>query len=185
MNDNSAAKSKKEQMDRWYRDYGRLVFYHIRGKVGSNTDLVSDLTQTTFNKAWRDFSIRERSDPIERPDRWLIKIADNVCNTYFTQSRTQASRGELVYIGSQAASEEENHPVLVQLLSNERDQPERKAEWHEQKELLYKHLDMLSPTVQHVVKLHHLQGYSYQEIADLLGRGKSSVERDGKKASRS
>lgn len=180
MNNNQAARSKQAQMDQWYRDYGKLVSYYIQSRVGSNPDLLADLRQTTFDKAWRDFSLRERSDPIERPDRWLIKIADNVCNTFFTQSRAQASH-ELVYIGSQAASQEENHPVLAKLLSNERDQPERRAERQEQEDWLHEHLKLLSPEVRQVVDLHYLQGYSYQQIADRLDRGKSTVERDAQR----
>ena len=67
--------------------------------------------------------------------------------------------------------------MLAKLLSNERDQPERRAERQEQEDWLHEHLKMLSPEVRQVVDLHYLRGYSYQQIADHLGSPKNTVEK--------
>ena len=66
------ADQRKQNIMKAVRDYGRRLFYFIRGRVNTQED-AEDILQDV----WFHFSNVMNSEPIEQTSAWLFRVARN------------------------------------------------------------------------------------------------------------
>ena len=145
------ARDPDRTFERLYRKHVRDVYTFSLGILG-NPDDAEDVTQTTFMNAYRGLS---RTGRIENPRAWLVAIAHNVCRQRF---RTAARRPQEVELGHEVAEslvEDEPPPAADEI---------RAA------------LNQLAFNQRTVLVLREIEGFSYAEIAELMGLSVSAVE---------
>jgi len=64
--------NKKQNIIQAVRDYGKRLFYFIRGRVNSDED-AEDILQDV----WYQFSNMMNSEPIQQTSAWLYRVARN------------------------------------------------------------------------------------------------------------
>jgi RNA polymerase sigma-70 factor, ECF subfamily len=135
--------------------YMKPAYYVALGYVGKPDDAL-DISQDAFVNAFRhitDFDTSKTFFP------WFYSILKNLCMNHLNRIRRLCEDS----IDAMAGQEDEI-PLPVEALN-----PEQSAV---QKDLRYKigrAIRRLHPKEREIIILQHLQDFSYQEIADLLG----------------
>ena len=141
--DPTAPRDPTSSLDPLFRRHAPWLTAFLRLRYGRET--AEDLVQETFLRAWRS---RDRFDPRRASERtWLFAIARNVV-TDAVRARARLGR-----IGSDA--------LLEQQPSSDRDPLERLR--------IVEGLSRLTEAHREVVVAVHLDGRSYQELADATG----------------
>ena len=126
-------------------EIGRL--YGLAQLILRDADRAADATQEALVAAWRDLSALR--DP-DRFDAWLHRVLVRCCHREARQTRRRHS----VEVGEMALGDRAGHDELPRMF--DRDQLERGFR-------------RLGIDERAVLVLHHLEGYSLIEIAELLG----------------
>jgi RNA polymerase sigma-70 factor (ECF subfamily) len=130
-----------------YREYARAV-YGVALRVLRRADLAEDATQQTFVRAWQ---AAERLDLERDPAPWLKTIARRVAIDVHRQESGAAMRAQLVAVGES--------------------QPDLDVVW-----AVRRAIDQLPADEAAVVRLHHLEGLTYREIAGRLDIPEGTVK---------
>jgi RNA polymerase sigma-70 factor (ECF subfamily) len=159
----------RELLRRYQRPVFSLVVRMVRDPA-----LAEDLAQDAFVKA---FQALDRYDPSYRFSNWLFKIANNVTIDHLrkrsldTVSLDGAS-------GQNGADREAPRPLQIA------DPSENPAEYTENRALgtaIEAAINTLRPEYRSAILLRHVEGYSYEEVADImeipLGTVKSYIHR--------
>ena len=156
--------------------FGQLVLTH-QNKVYTlcvhmvtNREEAEDLAQEAFLKAWRNLdSFQEESSFAT----WMHRLTTNVCLDHL---RKQARRQNI----STAVSLDDEESGWTEPVDHTQD-PQRRLEQREQRELLAKALNELPEHYRRLIIMREVSGLSYQEIADALdadlGTVKSGISR--------
>jgi RNA polymerase sigma-70 factor (ECF subfamily) len=137
--------------------YERKV-YAVAYRFMGNQEDASDLTQEAFLKAYQSLkSFRQEASF----STWICRIVSNVCRDQLrkTKKNGHSSLDEDVWL--------EDGSVKKQL-RDERPTPDEFYERKELKEYLQGLINNLNPDYKMVVVLRDIQGYSYEEIAEIL-----------------
>jgi RNA polymerase sigma factor (sigma-70 family) len=138
--------------ERLYERHVRDVYRYAAAMLGAQAD-AEDVTQTTFLNAYRAFKSGTRP---EKPQSWLIAIAHNVCRQRFRQSQRRPQEVEFdENAGNGEPLEDPSTPTPDDL---------RRA------------LSQLPPNQRAAIVMRELKGYSYAEIAEVLGISVSALE---------
>ena len=128
----------------------------VRGRTQAE-----DLAQEAFTRA---FNAIDNFDPAYKFSNWIFKIANNHTIDYLRRRKLDTVSIE----GSPyAGTSEEEERTRVALASTE----ESPAAYVEHKELgnqIERAIGELRPEYRTVVLLRHVEGYAYEEIADVL-----------------
>ncbi len=136
--------------DRFVDKIYRYIYY----KVGSLSD-AEDLTAQVFLKAWEAIGTYQWT---ERPfSAWLYRIAHNLVVDYFRTKRDLSSLDEL-------PSLEERGPSLEELTQR-----------HLTADTLRRAIARLTPDQQQVILLRFLEGYSTEQVAQIMGKQPGAV----------
>jgi RNA polymerase sigma-70 factor, ECF subfamily len=157
-----------------YRNYLTLLVRlqigrRLRGKVDD-----SDLVQETFLEAHRHFTQFRGTTEAELVT-WLRQIlAGNLANLvrryYGTQRRDVRLECELT------AKPEQSSQALDMGLADRQSSPSQRAVHREQAVLLADALNRLPEAYREVIILSHLEGLTYSELAQRMGRSVPSVK---------
>ena len=140
----------------FYREYGRLV-YSVAHRVLGRAELAEEATQHTFVRAWQ---AADRLDTSRDPAPWLATIAKRAA-IYIQRREARRSTSALDDVAA-------NHPAVV---SSSPDLGTLEAVWH-----VRRAIDALSPDEATIIRLHHLDGLTHQEIAAKLGIAVGTVK---------
>lgn len=151
------AEQQKQNIIKAVRDYGKRLFYFIRGRVNTNED-AEDILQDV----WYRFSNVMNSEPIEQAGAWLYRVARNrIIDKY--RSHQPDSIEELF------TDDEESEFNFSEILLPEKTTPEtehlRNLFW----EQLFSALDELPEEQKQVFIWNELEEISYNEIAERTG----------------
>ncbi len=151
------AEQQKQNIIQAVRDYGKRLFYFIRGKVNTDED-AEDILQDV----WYQFSNVMNSEPVEQAGAWLYRVARNrIIDKY--RKKEDDSLHELF------EEDEENGSPLREILFSENTNPEtefiRTAFWEE----LFAALEELPEEQKQVFVWNELEDLSFQEIAAKTG----------------
>jgi len=137
--------------------YERRV-YSIAFRFMGNQEDASDLAQEAFLKAYQAIKNFRQEASFST---WICRIVSNVCRDQLRKAKRtiQSSLDEEVWLeeGTVTKQFKDNSPTAEQVY-------ERK----ELKEYLQGLIDNLNPEYRMVVVLRDIQGYSYEEIAEML-----------------
>lgn len=142
----------------------------IQGKVGA-----SDVVQEAFLKAHRQFSQFQGSD-FAQFESWLRAIlAGTMANTFRHYLGTQARNPQLER-EIQGRLDESTY-CLGQLIPDPRSSPSQQVAAAETKSLVAQAMAQLPDDYQEVLVLRHLEGLTFPQIAERMGRTVDSVEK--------
>jgi RNA polymerase sigma factor (sigma-70 family) len=153
----SVTDKPKQNIIQAVRDYGKRLFYFIRGRVDSDED-AEDILQDV----WYQFSNVMNSEPIEQTSAWLYRVARN---RIIDKDRRQEpdSLEEIL------ADDENNEFNFRELLLAGDENPEaenlRNLFW----EQLFAALEELPAEQRQVFVLNELEDISFNEIAERTG----------------
>ena len=146
----------RELLCRYERPVFSLIFRMVRDRA-----LAEDLAQETFIRAFRAIS---SYNPRYKFSSWIFKIANN-----HTIDHLRKRRLDTVSIdGSPHAvtGEEEAQTRLV--VESTGEAPDRYVEQRELGSQIEQAIGELRPEYRTVVLLRHIEGHSYEEIADIM-----------------
>lgn len=132
--------------------YNDLLYRHAERMLGLADD-AEDVVQSAWIKAFRN--LRKCRDP-ERFGAWVFRIGANAC-----KDAVKAKRRGIVPLES-----------VAELESNDRDTATRL----DQRRRLASALASLAPDQREAFLLKHMEGWSYEEMADQLGVQVSSLK---------
>ena len=147
----------KQNIIQAVRNYGKRLFYFIRGRVNTDED-AEDILQDV----WYQFSNVMNSDPVEQAGAWLFRVARNrVIDKY---RRYQPDSLEETFTG-----DEEGEFSFREILLAENSTPEAKhlrdLFWKQ----LFSALDELPTGQQQVFVWNELEDISFKEISQRTG----------------
>jgi RNA polymerase sigma-70 factor (ECF subfamily) len=137
----------------------RMARYAVR--MLGNRDDAQEALQDAFVRAYRALG---RCDDPERFGSWLFSILVNRCRTTGARSTRRARTFVTDDVAARAASQ--NHPA-------------EQAAWREE---IDRALDQLDPDQREAFLLKHVEGLSYDEMADVTGVGVSALKMRVKRA---
>jgi RNA polymerase sigma-70 factor (ECF subfamily) len=134
-----------------YRRYAARVLRSVRFIV-RDLDLAEDVTQQTFTRLLDSGVARFRRLPDATFDAWLLQVAQNLARDALRAERRR--RTSAYPLEEPAAEDAIDHQTIAVLLEA---------------------IAQLPALQRRIVVLHHLQGWSLEEIATDFGRTKQSV----------
>jgi RNA polymerase sigma-70 factor (ECF subfamily) len=146
----------RELLCRYERPVFSLVFRMVRDRA-----LAEDLAQETFIRAFRAIS---SYNPRYKFSSWIFKIANNHTIDYLRKRRLDTVSID----GSPHAvtGEEEAQTRLV--VESTGEAPDQYVEQRELGSQIEQAIGELRPEYRTVVLLRHIEGHSYEEIADIM-----------------
>jgi len=153
----SVTDKPKQNIIQAVRDYGKRLFYFIRGRVDTYED-AEDILQDV----WYQFSNVMNSEPIEQTSAWLYRVARNrIIDKYRKQEPDS--------LEEMFADDENNEFNFRELLlagdENLETEHLRNLFW----EQLFAALDELPEEQKQVFMLNELEDISFNEIAERTG----------------
>jgi RNA polymerase sigma-70 factor, ECF subfamily len=127
------------------RRYSDPLYRHALGMTGS-PDVAEDILQASFIKAYQHLG-----EVHGRFDAWIFRIVANGCKDWLKNIR----RTHLSY-------EEDDQPSAFATPEEELDRTELRSD-------LDRALAALAPSLREAFVMKHVEGRSYEEMADLLG----------------
>jgi RNA polymerase sigma factor (sigma-70 family) len=146
-----------EKIDSTVKSERRRLFDFIRKRVRSEED-AEDILQDVFFQLASNYSVTE---PIEQLTSWLFMVARNKIIDLYRKRKPESFPVE--------RTEDDEHPVLADLLMDPRQDPdsvyERSLLWSEFADAL----EDLPDNQREVFVMHEFEGRSFKEIAELTG----------------
>ena len=147
----------RELLARYERPVFSLVFRMVRDRA-----LAEDLAQEAFIRA---FNAIARYDPAFRFSNWIFKIAHN-----HTIDHLRRKRLDTVSIdGSPHAADPQDVQRTSLALASPDETPAAYAEHRELGGQIERAIGELRPEYRTAILLRHVEGYAYEEIADVMG----------------
>jgi RNA polymerase sigma-70 factor (ECF subfamily) len=135
--------------------------YAFCARMLSDREEALDAAQEVFLSAWRNLSTFRGDSALST---WLLRIAANRCLNRIRQRKSVAAREEPWPDGDAGGEKPEFQPA-----SPETNRPDRVAENRETGELLSRALGRIDPDSRWLVILSDVEGFSYEELADMAG----------------
>jgi RNA polymerase sigma-70 factor (ECF subfamily) len=155
-----------------YRDYlGLLTRLQLNPRLRSKLD-ESDVVQQAILEAHRCRRQFRGSTEAERL-AWLRKILAHVLARFGRDFSTRAR--DVLKERSLDAALELSSSRLQCVLTVDQTSPSGRAVRDEELILLARALNQLAEDQRRVIELHHLQGFSVTEVADLIGRTRPAI----------
>ena len=159
----------RELLDRYQRPVFSLVYRMVRDR-----ETAEDIAQEAFVRA---FQALDSYNPAYKFSSWLFKIANNL-----TIDHLRKRRLETVSIhGSPHAGDADAERRSSIVLESRDENPEQFSENRELGAQIEVALAALRPEYRAAVLLRHVEGYSYEEIAEImevpLGTAKTYIHR--------
>jgi RNA polymerase sigma-70 factor (ECF subfamily) len=155
-------------MERWEGAAKRYAY-----RVFGDYQAAEDAAQETFVRLFRAAG---RYEPTAKFSTYFYTVLGNLCRDRLRVTRRRAARGEVT----------EDAFVLDEFCAGSAaDDPRRRAEAREDRQLVRRVVAELPEKLMHAVSLREFEGLSYQEIADVmdanLGEVKTWIHRGRKK----
>ncbi len=159
----------KEELDRVFEEildeYEKRIFNMIYRIVG-DYDEAADLTQETFVRVYKGLKSFRGEAHIYT---WIYQIALNLCRTKMAQEKR---RLKVVSLNQRIETEDSELEIEV---PDESVAPHTILEEMNLQEAVQRAVEALPLPYKEVVVLHDLQGFSYKEIADMMGTNEQTV----------
>ncbi len=140
--------------------YEKFVYNTARLKLG-NADDAFDVSQEIFIKVWKNIN-KYRGDC--KFATWIYKISTNACLDFLRHAKATATEQFPTHIDGEGDEIEVEFADETVLAS-----PERMLEKRETVNAVREAISRLSPEAREVVELRDIDGFSYEEIAEMTG----------------
>lgn len=155
-----AAEGDTAAFERLVRKYEKYVCTTVFSVV-RNYDDSFDVAQEVFLKLYHNIGSFKGESSFSS---WLYRIAKNTALDFLRKEKHNRSNVSLSTENSDGEEAEMEIPDTSEL-SN----PEKCAELNETKDIIYQSLDEISEQHREIIVLRDINGYSYEEIAEILG----------------
>lgn len=145
------------------REQSRI--YNLILRQTRDPEDAADLTQEAFLNAWRGLKGFQEESSFAT---WLYRLAYNLCIDHARRNKRRSER-----LTSVPLEDEEGRAPAI---PDQRPGPHEEAERQELRELLRAGLQALSEEHRQVLTLRELEGFSYGEIARILGLEEGTVK---------
>lgn len=145
------------------REQSRI--YNLILRQTRDPEDAADLTQEAFLNAWRGLKGFQEESSFAT---WLYRLAYNLCIDHARRNKRRSER-----LTSVPLEDEEGRAPAI---PDQRPGPHEEAERQELRELLRAGLRALSEEHRQVLVLRELEGFSYGEIARMLGLEEGTVK---------
>jgi len=145
--------------------YEKLVYNTVRLKIPNSEDAM-DLAQEIFIKLWRGMD-KYRGDC--KFSTWIYRISTNAALDFLRQN----THPETVPMFFDDDGEEKPIEVADESAAAS---PERRMEQNETAAMVREAIARLSADQREIVLLRDIQGYTYEEISEMLGLGIGTVK---------
>lgn len=160
-----AGKGDRAAFDALVLRYQDRVYNLTRRLVPTSEDAL-DLCQEVFLKAWRGLGTFQQE---ARFSTWLYRIVSNTASS-FHRARRAAKRGSAVSFSALGPEEEGEHDPAAPT-----EAPEEVLERREARAQVAEAIASLSEEYREVILLRDLEGFSYEEIAEITGQPSGTV----------
>lgn len=169
-------RAARELVERFRRPVFSLVYRMVQDR-----ELAEDLTQESFVRA---FDALESYDPSYKFSSWLFKIGHNLTIDHLRKGKLDTVS---IHGAPDATSQEEQEATRVTLESRE-ERPDQYTESQFLGDEIERAVAHLRPEYREAVLLRHVEGYAYDEIAEImdvpLGTVKTYIHRARKELRR-
>lgn len=143
--------------------------YNLALRMTGNPEDALDAAQESFMRVFRSLSTFKGDSTFST---WLYRIANNIVLDELRKRR----RRPLVVMSTDAfvAGEEGEHPLEFSGPASQ--QPEEQVVWAERRREIEQALQSISPEHRHILLLRDVEGFSYEEIAEMLNLNPGTVK---------
>lgn len=166
--------AKSGDMDAFERlvlQYEKLI-YNISYRMLSDSEEAKDISQEVLIKIYKNL---DKCSDIKAFKNWACAITNNTCLDHLRAKKSRISASSL-----DAVLENDDMKTPVQFKSQEKT-PEEQFLQNEENSKLSLAISKLSPNDKSMIILRDINGYTYQEIADIMdismGTVKSKISR--------
>ena len=152
------AEERKQNIVQAVRDYGKRLFYFIRGRVNTDED-AEDILQDV----WYQFSNVLDTEPIEQTSAWLFRVARNRIIDKYRKHQTSSLEEEM--FGADEEGDFNFREILLAENSNPETEYLRNLFWQQ----LFKALDELPEEQRQVFIWNELEDVSFSEMVERTG----------------
>jgi len=149
------------------RRYENRVFNHCVRMVNDREES-ADLTQEVFLKVFRNIQNYEHTYSFYT---WLYRITVNCCIDFIRKKKRHAPKVSLSYHSYDEAGSGKEQDVPDVTFT-----PERFMDDQETTRVLHEAIGKLSEKMRAIILLKEIEGFSYEEIADILGCSRGTVK---------
>ena len=142
------SKNKTKEFEVLVKDNMRRAYFSALGFLGSH-DAAMDVSQEAFIRAYQNFN---KYDEKRNFFTWYYKILRNLC---FNFIRDTKNRKEDFFLDSRK-------------YEDSRSNPEQNLEEKEELEMLHVAINQLETEDREIIFLREFEGYSYEEISEML-----------------
>ncbi|MBT5807793.1 RNA polymerase sigma factor [Candidatus Uhrbacteria bacterium] len=145
---------KRGSFEQFYKENIGRIHRYVFFRVGQNRDVCEDLVSEIFMKALKNF---EKFDPKISKSAWIYRIAHNHLSNHYRDTKTNADIEDVKFSlvgerGEETALDVEEQGQLIEAL------------------------DELPPEDRRIVTMKYIEGYSYKEIGEILGRTSDALK---------
>ncbi len=145
---------EKPTFDRFYVQFLPRIYKFVLFRVAGKKEVAEDLVQEIFMKAWEAF---DRYDPSVSVSAWIYTIARNHVINFHAKQKPTVDLDEIE--GTSFAAED-----IRERLSGSFD--ERR---------LLQALEKLSVEEARLIRMKHLEGWSYDELAEIFDKNSGAL----------
>lgn len=148
VNAGTISKKKSKEFEVLVKDNMKRAYFSALGFLGSH-DAAMDVSQEAFIRAYRNFN---KYDTKRNFFTWYYKILRNLCLNFL---RDNKNRKEEYFFESRKYEDFRNNP-------------EQTLEEKEELEMLHNAINQLETGDREIIILREFEGYSYEEISEML-----------------
>jgi RNA polymerase sigma-70 factor, ECF subfamily len=150
--------------------------YSAAYRILGNTEEAEEVVQETYIKVHHNLAKFRQESSF---GSWIFKIAHNICIDILRSRRRNLGGVQLLSFDPQSSFESdestETSSSVVSQVADEAPCPSTMLDMNEQSEIIEASLKELPENQRTVVVLHDIEGFSYQEISDIVGANLGTV----------
>ena len=153
------------------RRYQNRIFSAAYRMLGSKEE-AEEVTQDTFVRMHQNLDNFKRQATF---GAWLFRIAHNQCIDVLRARQRKKGVKVLPFNPSSTLEPGEEDGYMIGQLADDGPSPGQSLDLSEQTGIIFESLKKLPETQRAVLVLHDIEGFSYQEIADIVGTNLGTV----------
>ena len=149
--------------------------YGAAYRILGSTEEAEEVVQETYIKVHHNLAKFRQESAFSS---WIFKIAHNICIDILRNRRRSMGGVQVLSFDPQSSFEEEGTDSASSVVSQVADEapcPSTMLDMNEQTEIIEASLGQLPEDQRTVVVLHDIEGFSYQEISDIVGANLGTV----------
>ncbi|HEY9772260.1 MAG TPA: sigma-70 family RNA polymerase sigma factor [Planktothrix sp.] len=147
--------------------------YSVAVRILGNTEEAEEVMQDTFVKVHQNLDKFKNEASFSA---WVFKIAHNLC-VDLLRNKKRIQPFPVLSFDPQSTASDEDEPksYTVSQLADQAPGPEQMVDSDEQERVIAASLGKLPENQREVLVLHDIEGFSYQEIAEIVGASIGTV----------